>query len=384
MPTNCLKDQICKAAKPAAKLFKLFDGGGLYLAILPSGAKAWRIAYRVDGKPQTKSFGLYPEVSLAEARERRDAFRRDLRDGLAPERKKKRKVITLREASDAYWFGRNDITDTYKGNARRAIEMHLEKILVLDVAEITREDLLAELNVMNSAGHHVYVRKVRMWIGQVFEWAIEQGHTKENPAALINPKKAFGHSRVEHFAAIEPKEMADFMMRLNLERNLQSVLACKLLSLTWLRTNELRMLEWVEIDGDTIVIPEGKMKRPHDHVVPLPAQAVKILSELKRRCRGSKYVFPSEHRIDRPMSENAVLYLLHRIGYKGRLTGHGFRSVASTWANERGYNPDVIERQLAHSPENKVRSAYNRAAYLDDRRKMLQDYANWIDTLTQC
>lgn len=142
-------------------------------------------------------------------------------------------------------------------------------------------------------------------------------------------------------------------------------------------------MEWSEIDEKESLwlIPAGKMKRSKDHLVPLSRQAIEILRAMKARSRGSKYVFPSDRSISRPMSENSVLYLLHRIGYKGRMTGHGFRSIGSTWANERGYNVDAIERQLSHVPENKVRSAYNRAAYLEQRREMLQAFSDWLSNV---
>jgi len=395
MPTNCLRDHLCKAAQPAGKLYKLFDGGGLYLAVLPSGAKTWRSAYRFAGKQQTKSFGPYPDVTLAEARKRRDELKAALRDGLDPMATRKasrresslhgksRKWITLREASDDYWAGRLDISPSYRANAERAIAMHLcHELGNRDVASITRDDLLAALKVMDAAGLHVYVRKVRMWISQVFDWAVENNHASINPAKLINPEKAFGKSKVESFAALTLREVPDFLQRLAMEGPLQSVLACKLLSLTWVRTIELRMMEWAEIDEAqaTWLIPAGKMKRRRDHLIPLSRQAMGILRELQARSRGSAYVFPSDRVLTRPMSENAVLYLIHRIGYKGQLTGHGFRSIASTWANEQGYSPDAIERQLAHVPDNKVRSIYNRAEYLPERREMLQAYADWIDS----
>jgi len=395
MPTNCLRDSDCKAARPAEKLFKLFDGNGLHLAVLPTGGKVWRAAYRYAGKQQTKSFGPYPEVSLAEARQKRDELRAALRDGLDPmaDRKatrsenrlhgKSRKWITLREASEEYWEGRKDLSSSYLANARRGIAMHLCTALGdRDIASITRVDLLAELKRMDAAGLHVYVRKVRMWADQVFEWAVENEKATINPAKLINPKKAFGQSKVESFSALTLRDVPAFRQRLAMEGELQSVLACKLLALTWTRTIELRMMEWSEIDEAEALwlIPEGKMKRAKDHLVPLSRQAVVLLKELKARSRRSRYVFPSDRTLERPMSENAVLYLIHRIGYKGKLTGHGFRSIASTWANERGYTPDAIERQLAHVPENKVRSIYNRAAYLPERRAMLQAYADWMDS----
>lgn len=395
MPTNCLRDSDCKAARPTDKIFKLFDGGGLYLAVLPSGGKTWRIAYRFAGKQQTKSVGPYPEVSLAEARSKRDELKASLRNGSDPmaDRKaarnesrlhgKNRKWITLQEASDTYWAGRNDISTSYRANAERGIAMHLCATLgERDVASITRIDLLAELKRMDAAGLHVYVRKVRMWVDQVFEWAVENEKATINPAKLINPEKAFGKSKVESFAALTLRDVPEFLQRLAMEGDLQSVLACRLLSLTWVRTIELRMMEWSEIDeGEALwLIPEGKMKRGKDHLVPLSRQAIALLRELKARSRGSRYVFPSDRTLMRPMSENAVLYLIHRIGYKGKLTGHGFRSIASTWANENGYKPDAIERQLAHVPENKVRSVYNRAEYLPERRAMLQAYADWMES----
>jgi integrase len=157
-----------------------------------------------------------------------------------------------------------------------------------------------------------------------------------------------------------------------------SAMACKLLALTWTRTQELRLMEWSEIDGDLWRIPAGKMKRRRDHLVPLSRQALVLLDNLRVRQRGSVYVFPNDRRLDRPMSENAILYLIGRMGYGGRMTGHGWRTVASTWANEAGYNRDWIERQLAHSPDDKVRSTYNRAEYLTDRRVMLQAWGDWL------
>ncbi|HEY3341946.1 MAG TPA: site-specific integrase, partial [Anaerolineae bacterium] len=188
----------------------------------------------------------------------------------------------------------------------------------------------------------------------------------------------------ESHAALSPPEVKPFLDRLKIEDQLLSVLACKLLALTWVRTVELRTMLWSEIEGkgDAQVwrIPAGKMKRRNEHLVPLSRQAVALLGILRQRARGSEYVFPAEHTIKRPMSENAVLYLLHRMGYKGIITGHGWRSVASTWANEAGWLPDAIERQLAHMPDDKIRAAYNRAAYLPQRREMLQAWADWLES----
>lgn len=383
MPTNRLKDADCKRAAPSEKPVKLFDGGGLYLNISPTGAKTWRLAYRINGRAQTMSFGPYPEVSLAQARSRRDQAKAALRDGADPmaPRRKTRAGLTLAQASQAYWDGRRDLSASYANNARRGIEMHLLPDLgERNIGSIERDELLEALRKMDAQGLAVYVRKVRMWVSQVFDWAVENGHAKINPAALIDPKKAFSVARVEHFASLPLRELPAFMQRLSMEGELQSAMACKLLALTWVRTNELRMMEWAEIDGDLWRIPSGKMKRRRDHLVPLSNQAMALLEPLRQRSRGSKYVFPAEHRNDRPISENAILYLIWRIGYRGRMTGHGFRTIASTWANENGFNRDAIERQLAHAPDDRTRATYNRAEYLAERRAMLQAWADYLNS----
>lgn len=385
MPTNTLTDARCRAAKPTERAYKLFDGGGLYLFVSPKGARVWRLAYRYDGAQRTKSLGPYPDVSLADARAARDAEKTALRSGIDPmaARRAMRVRMTFTQAREAYWTGRQDASVSYRANAERALMQHIEPRLgARDVGSITREELLDALMTLNAAGKYAYVRKTRMWAGQVFDWAVEHGHASINPAALIRPEKAFGRRAVAHFAALELTDVPGLIERVRLERELQSVLAMWMLAFTWVRTNELRMMEWAEIDAEVRLwrIPKGKMKRARDHVVPLCEQALVLLAKLRARSRGSAYVFAAENRIDRPMSENSVLYLLHRIGYKGRMTGHGFRTLASTWANERGYNRDAIERQLAHAPDDDVRAAYNRAEYLAERRAMLQAWADWLES----
>lgn len=379
MPTNTLSDHQCRTAKPTDKPRKLFDGHGMFLFISPAGAKVWRVAYRVDGKPQTKSLGPYPLLSLADARIKRDELRRGLLDGVTPKTKTK-PATTFWEDCQAYWNGRQDVADDYRGNALRGIELHLVPNLgARATGSIDRAILLAELNRMNAAGHFNYVRKVRMWSSQVFNWAVEQGTAELNPASLIDPKKAFGHSKVKHHAAVRLTDVHQLLERLSFEKDLSSVLACRFLAYTWVRTNEMRFMTWGELDGDVWRIEEDRMKKRKDHMVPLSRQALEILEKMRARARGSEYVFAADHRLDRPISENTVLALMARMGYKGEMTGHGWRTVASTWANEEGYGKDAIERQLAHSPEDKVRSAYNRAEYMRERRPMLQAWADWLD-----
>lgn len=381
MPTNTLTDAKCRAAKPAASAQKLFDGGGLFLFVTPQGSKLWRMAYRLAGKQKTASFGPYPLIGLAEARQKRDELKLKLLAGEDPSAKpRKVQAMTFREAAAQYWEGRRDLSAGYIANATRALAQHLGPAIGdQPIGEIDRNGLLDALLTMDAKGLHSYVRKTRMWAGQVFDWAVERGLAQTNPAMLIRPEKAFGRQQVERFAALSAADLPAFLARLSVETELQSVLALRLLALTWVRTTELRNMMWSEVSGDTWIIPAGKMKRRRDHVVPLSRQALALLETLQARNGRSEYVFPADHRIDRPMSENAVLYLLYRMGYKGRMTGHGFRSIASTWANESGHPSDVIERQLAHVPEDKTRAAYNRALYLDQRRAMLQAWAEWLD-----
>ena len=383
MALNTLTDAKCKAVKPTGKPQKLFDGGGLHLFVTPKGAKVWRMAYRLYGKQQTASLGEYPLIGLAEARAKREDLRLKLANGEDPKasRRPARPAMTLMQANDEYWATRSDLSATYLKKSKRAIEQYLYprfKSRPLDA--ITREDLLEVLRGIDAAGKSVYVRKVRLWTGMIYDWSVANGYATTNPASLIDPKKTFSRATVVNLPALALRDVPELMRRLSLEQPLRSVLGCKLLALTWLRTNELRRMLWTDIDGDLIRIPKERMKRRQEHLVPLSRQAKELIEQLRLRRNGSEFVFPSDRRIDRPMSENSVLYLLHRMGYKGKMSGHGWRAVGSTWANENGYDKDAIERQLAHAPENKVRAAYNRAEFLTARATLLQEWADWLDS----
>lgn len=379
MASNKLTDHQCRTAKPGEKPRKLADGHGMYLYISTTGAKIWRIGYRLSGKEQTHVLGPYPLLSLADARNKRDEFRRKLLDG-EDVKAKPRQAITFSEAAAAYWAGRKDVSEGYKANATRGLAMHLEYSLgSVSIDAITRERVLELLLKLDSAGKHVYAKRLRVWAGQAFDWAVENGHCQSNPAAQIRPDKAFGKAPVKHHPALKLAEVPAFMQALALERELQSVMACKFLSYTWVRTKEMRFMEWGELEGDVWRIPASRMKKRREHLVPLPAQAVAVLDAMRQRSHGSKYVFASPLRLDRTISENTVLHLIARMGYKDRMSGHGWRSVGSTWANENGYNADWVEMQLAHDDDNEVRGAYNNALYLAQRRTMLQAYADWLD-----
>jgi integrase len=381
MPTaNRLTDHACRGARPRDRPYKLFDGHGLALWVSPTGARVWRWHYRIDGRAQTRSLGPYPEVTLARARAEVMRLRAELRAGALAPRSAARNPLTVRKACEDYWHGRQDCTERYRAHALRALELHIwPAIGSAAVADLDRAAVMAPLLRLDAAGRAEYVRKVRLWLSMALARAVELGEARGNPAADIKPERAFARRAVEHHAALDLREVPALLQRLDLEGVLQSAEACRLLALTWARTGELRQMRWDELDGDLWRLPGGRMKRRKDHLVPLSAQALAVLERMRRRRGASVYVFPSDRRDDRPMSENAVLYLLHRMGYKGRMTGHGWRTLASTWAHEAGYPPDVIERQLAHTPDDRVRAAYNRAAYLPERRAMLSAWADWLD-----
>lgn len=385
MAINTLTEQECRKAVAGEKLRKMFDGNGMFLAVLPSGTKTWRMAYRDSfGKQQTHSIGPYPLISLKDARERRDSVLIKLLDNV-PLKVVVKETISLSTAVAQYWESRKDVSDTYKAHAISASDTYIERYIGKNpISSITDEQLLGLLMKMDKAGKHVYVKKVRMWTSQVFEWAKAHKHCTTNPAALINPRITFGNKPVEGLAFLPIKDVPEYMARQELEGDIQSVLASKMLAFTWVRTKELRQMRWDQIEegigGMIWRVPAKAMKGKREHIVPLSTQAQQLLAELKLRCRGSVYVFPSDRTRDKPMSENCVTALIHRIGYKGRMTGHGWRKVGSTWANERQYNSDHVEAQLAHA-DGSVRGVYNAAEYLPHRRKMLQDYADWVGSL---
>lgn len=384
MPTlNKLSDTQCRAAKPRDKPYKMADGGGLALVVLPSGVKSWRRFYRIDGRLQTATFGLYPAVSLAEARKRAAETRS------APPAPVAAPVptLTMRAACDAYWAGRQDCSAEYREHALASLKHNLfAELGAVPVRDLTRAEVLRVLLLIDARGKPEAARRVRMWLAMVLDWCVEREHCQANVARTISAARAFSGRTVEHHASLPLSEVPGFMARLALEAELQSVLALKLLALTWVRTGELRSMHWAEIERDGAGVPTRwrvpasrmKMRRGVDHLVPLSRQAVELLAVLQQRAGSSPYVFPAERRQDRPMSEAAVLALIGRLGYVGRMTGHGWRSVASTWANEQGWHPDAIERQLAHMPGDKTRAAYNAAQHLPERVRMLQAWADWL------
>ena len=382
-----LTDAECKKATPKEKPYKLTDGAGLFLAVSATGNRVWRGSYIDQGKPQTATYGPYPTLSLKDARVMHQDTRRKLLKGEVV-----KKVVawapvvvqpTLSKTIEVYLEAREkDASQKYLQNCRFAMNAYIEPDLgKFQLDSVERKQLLGCLMKINDAGRTAYARKIRMWVDNIYEWALHHEMCKTNPAHMINPRIAFNQHKVKHFPSLKLLEVPAFLRRLNQEPDYQDVLACKLLALTWVRTDELRCMTWAEIEGDVWRVPGTRMKEELEHIVPLPRQALDLLRTLKTRCAGSEYVFPGLRKPRNPMNANVILRKIHGIGYKGKMSGHGWRSVASTWANEREYNRDHIEVALAHI-EGDVRAVYNSAMYMSQRRAMLQAYADWLDEAT--
>ena len=381
-------------AKAHRKPYKLADGEGMYLLVNPEGARYWRLKYRVAGKEKLLSLGVFPGVSLAEARDRRDEAKRQLRDGVDPsaQRKSDKRAAKLAaansfEAVAEEWVTKrkNPWAPSHAKRVRASLKTNLYPELGhRPIKEIEAPELLAVLRKIESRGSHEVRQRVQERASAIFRYAIANGHCTRNPAADL--RGAFTTPARSNYAALGEKDLPDFFKKLAAyDGELVTKLALRLLVLTFVRTGELRGAQWTEIDEEKGEwrIPAERMKMRERHIVPLSRQALEVLAELRPLTGAGKYVFPHRTNSQKPMSNNTILYALYRMGYHSRATGHGFRATASTILNEQGFKPAVIERQLAHAERNKVRAAYNRAEYLPERRAMMQQYANTLDALAQ-
>lgn len=387
-----LTDAKVRALKPRDKPYRLGDAGGLYVEVATNGSRYWRMKYRVAGKEKRLAFGVYPDVSLADAREKRDAAKKILAAGGDPSETKKAEKLAQKlnaentfEAIAREWHQtkadrwslryRDEIIDTFE----KDIFPYIGK---RPIADLKPMELLEALRKMEKRGALEKMRKVRQRCGEVFRFAIITGRANYNPApdlasALATPKK-------EHFPFLTAQELPYFLKDLSgYTGSVITKTATKIIMLTGVRTQELRFARWQDIDFDkglwNIPVEVMKMKRPH--VVPLSTQVIELFSSLKPMTGGYPLVFIGRNDQRKPISKESINQVIELLGYKGRLTGHGFRHTMSTILHEQGYNSAWIETQLAHVDKNSIRGTYNHAKYLDGRREMLQWYADYMDNL---
>ncbi|MGB0219182.1 MAG: tyrosine-type recombinase/integrase [Sinimarinibacterium flocculans] len=389
-----LKDIAVRNAKPAERPYKMADGGGLYLLVNPNGSKWWRLKYRYGGKEKLLALGVYPEVSLSDARTERDKARHLLRiehiDPGSVRKTRKREAKSRTENSFAAlaeaWFENKKAgwSESSATKARQYLDSDLIPALgTRPIAEIRRPELVDVLRRLEKRGAYDAARKCRGWLSNIFRYALVAGVIESNPATDLDVIAAQVPQR-KHHPHIALAELPGLLKAMDAFGGSPEVLsALRMLMLTAVRPGEVRGATWDEFDLDAAIwsIPAERMKMRRPHIVPLPSQAVEIVRAMKMLTGKCALVFPSPQKPRVAMSENTMNKALAVMGYKGRQTGHGFRHLISTALNERGYNSDWIERQLAHGDENKIRAVYDKAEYLDQRCQMMQEWADYLDAL---
>ncbi|AIV88947.1 tyrosine-type recombinase/integrase [Burkholderia pseudomallei] len=389
-----LTDTAIRNAKPADKPVRLFDGGGLYLEIAPSGGKWWRLKYRFGGKEKRYSLGVYPEVTLATARKKRDEAREKLAAGIDPgEAKKAEKRASLLAAAHSFevvargWMNERKTTVEPAQHAKTLARMENDVFPWLGkrpIAEIDAPEILVVLKRVDGRGARFTAHRIRSEISRVFRYGIKEGHCKADPARdLVD---AIPPAQTTHFASItEPEKVGEMLRAFDGFTGTFPVLcALKLAPMLFVRPGELRKAEWAQFDLDKGEWRYFVNKTKTDHLVPLAAQAVTILRELHALTGEGVYVFPGARDRNRPMSEAAINAALRRLGYDTRteITGHGFRAMARTILHEElEEKPEVIEHQLAHTVPDSLGRAYNRTKFIKARRSMMQQWADYLDKL---
>ena len=395
MPTNRLTELAIRNAKCGSKRKKLSDGGSMYLELHPNGSKYWRMNYQFQKKEKTLALGVWPQTSLVEARHKRDEAKMLLKSGKDPNlEKKKLKSNAVLDQGNTFgsiseeWFERmqHEWSEDYFHDSKRAFELHVLPYLKdIPISEIEHAEIKSVLSRMEEQRKFVAAKKVLQKLDRIFRFANRNDYCKHNPVILlkddiITPKK-------KNQPALEESDLPEFLKKLDdIDVYITTKMGLRMVMLTLTRTKEIRHSTWDEFDleSDKPVwrIPADRMKMNRDHMVPLSRQAVEVLKKVKRFSRGDQFVFEQKNNPQKPMSENTMLYAMYRMGYHGRATVHGFRATASTILNEKGFRSDVIELLLAHVEKNQIRAAYNRAEYLDERREILQWWADHLDEIT--
>lgn len=388
-----LTDVKVRTAKPQDKPYKLTDGGGLYLLVNTNGSRYWRMKYRVMGREKLLSIGVYPDISLAVARQIRDEARRALAQGNDPgaikKAEKQAKKIAAENTFEAIareWHKakadrwslryRDEIIDTFEKDIFPYIGLR-------PIAEIKPLELLETLKRMEKRGALEKMRKVRQRCGEVFRYAIITGRAEYNPAPDL--AGALAVHKKQHLPFLTAQELPDFLQDLaGYTGSIITKTATYLIMYTGVRTQELRFARWQDIDLDKAMweVPAEHMKMRRPHKVPLSRQAISLLKQLQSITGHYPLVFIGRNDQRKPISKESINQVIELLGYKGRLTGHGFRHTMSTILHEQGYDSAWVEMQLAHVDRNSIRGAYNHAQYLDGRREMMQWYADFLNNLS--
>jgi integrase len=389
-----LTDTEARKARPTAKPYKLADSGGLFLAVMPAGGKLWRWKYRFEGREKLMALGSYPEISLAEARSRHAEGRRLLAAGVDPMARRRAAKTALQEQSGttfeaiaALWMEhwKEDKSLRHVDSTRRRLDANILPTLgALQIGDIQAPDVVAMVRTVEARGARDLAKRALETTGQIFRYAIAHGHATRNPAAEIKPRDVLKATAKENYARVDAKDLPALLRQIEVYPGTHVTrLALKLMALTFVRTGELIGARWREIDFEEKRwnIPAERMKMRTPHIVPLSEQAIEVLRTLHTLTGSGALLFPGDRNAKKPMSNNTILKGLERMGYKGRMTGHGFRGVASTILHEQGFDHQHIELQLAHAPRNAVSAAYNHALYLKPRRAMMQTWADYLDNI---
>lgn len=365
------------------------DAHGLQLHVFATGRMSWIYAYRHDGKQRTLTIGKYPAVSLADARRKRDEARQQIEQGIDPNQTKQQAKRT-EESLDTFahiarqWL--SDQADAVKPTTQTRSRGMLENDLIPMIGDkpirgLKASDILAVAKKVEDRGAAEVARRVIRLAGSVLRYAIRHDLADNDPTPRLG--EALKPRKVENMARVSKKDLPELLQKISTyEGDPLTRIALQLVAYTFVRSNEARFMEWVDIDWDNAEwrIPAEKMKMDTPHIVPLSQQVIALLEEARAITGHKRYVFQS-YRTHKPLSENTLIYAIYRLGYKSRMTVHGFRGVAATELYEQGYMGDAIERQLAHSERNQVTAAYNHAEHLSYRRKMMQDYADYLDNV---
>ena len=394
-----LTDAAIRATKPAKKPFKIYDREGLFLLVNPGGSKLWRWRYWVDGKEKLMALGEYPIVNLAEARERHFAARKKVAAGIDPIVERKAEAESRKREAEAR---QREAENSFEKIARKWWEWwaagksprHTDYVLRRLEADVfpafghkfidnvTPADIRQLMLAVEGRGARDVAKRAHETTGQIFRYAIAHGIASRNPAADFKPKDILTEATEENFSRVDAKELPTLLAKMvNYDGDAITRLAMRLMAYTFVRTSELIESEWPEFELETARwdIPAERMKMETPHIVPLSRQSVDVLRALELLTGNGRFVFPGAHDKKKPMSNNTILFALYRLGYKGRMTGHGFRGLASTILHENDFADEHIELQLAHLKRNKVAAAYNHAKYLSQRASMMQWWADYLD-----